>query len=68
MPVKGFCVACNVAVMEECGRLPVYIDSKVRGLNYWMKLIEMPNTRYAKKCYAMIKYYNTIIKTIRLIM
>ena len=35
--------SCNATVLAECGRLPTYIDSQIKCLKYWLKLIELPN-------------------------
>ena len=53
------CILSETHIALECGRLPMYIDSQIRCIKYWLKLIEMPNFRYAKKCYTMLKYYDT---------
>ena len=41
----------NCAVMAECGRFPLYIETNKRSLNYWLKILSIPNQRYVKKCY-----------------
>ena len=54
--------SCNAAVLAECGRLPAYIDSQIKCLKYWLKLIELPNYRYAKKCYNMLRHFDNANK------
>jgi hypothetical protein len=46
--------ASNVAVLGDCGRYPMYIISIKRCINYWLKIIKMPNNRLVKKCYLMM--------------
>ena len=44
----------NIAVLAETGRLPMYVQYYKRCIKYWMKLLNMPNTRYPKACYNML--------------
>ena len=39
----------NCAVMAECGRFPLYIETYKLSFNYWLKILSMPNQRYDKK-------------------
>ena len=43
------------AVLGECGRHPLCIFYFKRCISYWLKLIEMENTRYPRACYLMLK-------------
>ena len=36
-------------VYGETGRYPLYIDSKIASLRYWLKLGKMPITRFPKQ-------------------
>ena len=47
--------ACNAAVLGDCGRFPIWIESAKRCIKYWIKILSMPDTRYVKKCYSMLK-------------
>ena len=47
--------ACNAAVLGDCGRFPIWTES-TKGCNkYWMNILNMPDSRYVKKCYLMLK-------------
>ena len=45
----------NAIVYGECGRHPVYINSFVRTIRYWLKLITMTEDRIPRKAYNMLK-------------
>lgn len=45
----------NNAALGECGRSALAQHSYVRCIKYWLKILEMPNTRYVKCCYMMLK-------------
>jgi len=47
--------ASNNAVMGECGRFPLVISCQKKCVAYWLKILEMPCTRYVKNCYLMLK-------------
>ena len=47
--------ACNAAVLGDCGRVPMWIESSKRCIKYWIKILSIPDTRYVKKCYIMLK-------------
>ena len=38
----------NDAVLGEYGRFPMHIVAYKRCLNYWLKLLRMPDDRYVK--------------------
>ena len=44
----------NAAVLGDCGRYPLVVESAKRSLKYWLKILKMPDERYVKKCYAML--------------
>ena len=39
----------------ETGRYPLLIDSTVRSLRYWLKMINMPLNRCPRQAYTMLK-------------
>ena len=50
--------ASNAAVMAECERYPIYIETQMRCLKYWLKVIVMPEHRLVKQCYNMLKPFD----------
>ena len=44
----------NAAVLGDCRRYPLWIESLKRCINYWLKIMKMPN-HHVKKCYFMLK-------------
>ncbi len=50
-------------VYGECGRFPIHIFSQIKIIKYWLRLLNMPNHRYPKKCYNMMVLYDTNGKT-----
>ena len=52
--------SCNDAILGDLGRFPMYIFSVKRCLSYWLRLLKLPDTRYVKLCYNMLKYYDSI--------
>ena len=40
--------ACNVAVLGDCGRFPIWIESTKMCIKYWMKILNMPDSRCVK--------------------
>lgn len=47
--------ACNLAVMGDCARYPMFILASKRCVKYWIKILNMNNDRYVKKCYFLLK-------------
>ena len=45
----------NHMVYGETGRSPLYIDSKIASLRYWLKLDKMPITRFPKQALIMLQ-------------
>jgi hypothetical protein len=43
--------AHNTAVLGDCGRLKITSHTKVKALKFWLRLINMPSSRYAKMAY-----------------
>lgn len=50
--------SCNAAIMGDCGRYPMFILAYKRCLKYWIRILAMPDNRYVKKCYEMLKFYD----------
>lgn len=50
----------NNVVLGDCGRYPMYIASSKRCIKYWLKILEMPEDRYVKKCYKMLRYLDEV--------
>ena len=51
--------SCNAAVLGDCGRFPLYIETAKRWLRFWIRILKMPNHRLVEKCYtSMMKYFN----------
>ena len=48
--------SCNDAILGDLGRFPIYIYSVKRCLSYWLRLLQLSDTRYVKICYKMLKY------------
>lgn len=51
--------ANNNAVLGECGRFPLYIETAKRAIKYWNKILHMPAHRYVWKCYKMLYYLDS---------
>ena len=45
----------NHMVYGETGRYPLYIDSTLSSLRYWLKVSKMPDTRFPKQALIMLK-------------
>ena len=52
--------SCNAAVLGDCGRFPLYIETAKRCLRYWIRILKMPQHRLVKKCYNMMKYFDEL--------
>ena len=46
--------ASNYAVLGDCARYPMYIQSHKRCIKYWLKILKMPKSRFVRKCYDMM--------------
>ncbi|XP_078607973.1 uncharacterized protein LOC144879949 [Branchiostoma floridae x Branchiostoma japonicum] len=44
----------NIAVRGELGRHPLYVLRYSRIIKFWLKVLEMDNNRYTKKCYRLM--------------
>ena len=47
--------SCNAAVLGDCGRYPLWIQTAKRYIKYWIKILNLPNYRYATLSYNMLK-------------
>lgn len=45
----------NLATLGDCGRFPIHVHCAKKCIKYWLKILNMPNTRYVKCCYNMLK-------------
>ena len=41
--------------LSECGRYPISVIYMSKCVNFWAKLLQMPNHRYPKQCYNMLR-------------
>ena len=48
----------NTMIYGECGRYPLYIQSQVKVIKYWLRLLDMPSSRLPRKCYNMMLLYD----------
>lgn len=46
----------NSVALGDCGRFPLYIQTQIRVLKYWFKILHLPDHRYVKKAYNMLHY------------
>ena len=49
--------------LSECGRYPISITYMSRCIKYWAKILQMPDHRYPKQCYAMLRSLSEAGKT-----
>ena len=53
--ILGVSKTCNnVAVLGECGRLPLYTIYYTKCIKYWIKIIMMDDSRLPKSAYKML--------------
>ena len=48
----------SIAVYGETGRLPLASHYHVRCFKYWLELLSMPDHRYPKRCYLLLKQHD----------
>ena len=46
---------CNTVIYGETGMVPLQIKCTVRCVKYWLRLLDIPTSRYPKACYLMLK-------------
>ena len=44
----------NDMVLGELGRYPLYINSAIKVIKFWFRLLKQDNSRYSKKAYIML--------------
>ena len=49
----------TVMIYGETGRYPLYIQAYVKIIKYWLRLLRMNTDRYPRKCYDMMKLYDS---------
>ena len=45
----------NFFTLAECGRYPLYVTYMTRCVKYWVKLTRLPEERYPRQCYTMLR-------------
>ena len=45
---------CNVAVLGDCYRFPLYIETYKRCIKSWFKILKMQSEHYVTKCLMMV--------------
>ena len=48
--------------LSECGRQPLAVTYMTQCIKYWVRLIQMPNHRYPKQCYNMLRSFAAVGK------
>ena len=46
--------AGNAAVLGDCNRFPLHIETVKRAVKYWLRILKMGPERYVKTCYIML--------------
>jgi hypothetical protein len=49
---------CTPAVLGELGRYPMYVNQHVRLIKYWIRLVQMDNSRLVKKAFNVLHHLN----------
>ena len=52
--------ACNDAILGDCGRYPLYINTYKRCLKFWLRILKLPEYRLVKLSYEMLKHYDSV--------
>ena len=47
--------AADFFALSECGRYPLAVTYMTQCIKYWVRLVQMPNHRYPKQCYNMLR-------------
>ena len=53
--------ACNDAMLADRGRFPMFIYSAGRSIEFWLRILSLPNDRYLKLCYNMFCFIIIIL-------
>ena len=48
--------------LSECGRHPLAVTYMTQCIKHWVRLIQMPNHRYPKQCYNMLRSFAAVGK------
>ena len=48
--------------LSECGRHPLAVSYMSQCVRYWVRVIQMPNHRYPKQCYNMLRSHAAVGK------
>ena len=52
--------ASNVDVIEDCGRYPMFIETRRKAVKYRLKIFKLSDEKYVKKCYKMLYYFDNL--------
>ena len=50
----------NNIVYGECGRYPLFVNSYIRCIRYWLKILTMHDQRLPRKAYNMLYHYDNL--------
>ena len=50
--------ASNLGVIGDCGRYPMFIETRKRAIKYCLKNLKLPDEKYVKKCYNMLYHFD----------
>ena len=53
----------DIFALGECGRYPLAVTYMTRCVKYWLRLTRMPNERYPRQCYMMLRSLTDAGKT-----
>ena len=52
--------ASNFGVIGDCGRYPMFIETRKRAINYWLKILKLTDEKYVRKCYNMLYHFDSL--------
>lgn len=55
--------SADIFALSECGRFPLAVFYIAQCIKYWVKLTQMPNHRYPRQCYLMLRSLTEAGKT-----
>ena len=50
--------ASNLGVVGDCGRYPMFIETRKRAVKYWLNILS--DEKYVKKCYNMLYHFDVL--------
>ena len=50
----------NLWVVGDCGRYPMFIETRQKVVKYWLKLLKLSDEKYVKKCYNMLHHFDVL--------